>query len=119
MATTITHSNFMPGEQSIPVLQQRISGETAVFKNCNVCGRELMREDELGMGCCAVCSNEEITTEEENAETTVRMRKGIPPISRSLRLLLEKRSSSARSKRGGGNAAKQNARPSITARKPK
>lgn len=32
----------------------------AVFKNCNVCGRELKRQDELAAGMCAVCANEEI-----------------------------------------------------------
>lgn len=31
-----------------------------VFTDCNVCGRELIRDDELAIGCCAVCSNEEI-----------------------------------------------------------
>jgi hypothetical protein len=32
----------------------------AIFKNCNVCGRELVREDELAVGMCAICANEEI-----------------------------------------------------------
>lgn len=31
-----------------------------VFNNCNVCGRELMREDEFEIGMCAICANEEI-----------------------------------------------------------
>lgn len=31
-----------------------------VFSNCNVCGRELVREDEFAVGMCAICANEEI-----------------------------------------------------------
>jgi hypothetical protein len=30
-----------------------------VFTKCNVCGRELVRQDELKAGVCAVCANEE------------------------------------------------------------
>jgi len=30
-----------------------------VFTNCNVCGRTLIREDELAVGACAICMNEE------------------------------------------------------------
>lgn len=33
--------------------------QNPVFKNCNVCGRELMRADEFAAGMCAVCANEE------------------------------------------------------------
>jgi hypothetical protein len=29
-----------------------------IFKNCNVCGRGLMRADEFAIGMCAVCANE-------------------------------------------------------------
>lgn len=58
-----------------------------VFKNCNVCGRELLRDDELDVGCCSECFNEE----EPDAKETVRMRKWIPLLDRSLRVLLEKR----------------------------
>ncbi len=32
----------------------------AVFRNCNVCGRSLVREDELAVGVCAICANEEL-----------------------------------------------------------
>lgn len=31
-----------------------------VFKKCNNCGRELVRADELSIGMCAVCANEEV-----------------------------------------------------------
>jgi hypothetical protein len=31
-----------------------------VFSNCNVCGRELMRDDELAVGMCAICANETV-----------------------------------------------------------
>ncbi len=31
-----------------------------IFKNCNVCGRGLVRDDELSCGMCAICANEEI-----------------------------------------------------------
>lgn len=29
-----------------------------VFLNCNVCGRGLVRDDELKIGMCVVCANE-------------------------------------------------------------
>lgn len=29
-----------------------------VFRNCNVCGRELARVDELAIGMCVICANE-------------------------------------------------------------
>src|SRR4051812_9614465 len=63
------------------------------MERCNVCGRELIRNDEKSIyiyiyGCCAICANEEIPNHEEK---TVGMRNGIPPLGRSLRLLLEKR----------------------------
>jgi len=32
----------------------------SVFSNCNVCGRTLIRDDELAIGCCAVCANETV-----------------------------------------------------------
>lgn len=31
-----------------------------IFTTCNVCGRELVRQDELAVGMCAVCANETI-----------------------------------------------------------
>lgn len=30
-----------------------------IFTRCNVCGRELVRNDEFAIGMCAVCANEE------------------------------------------------------------
>lgn len=30
-----------------------------IFSNCNVCGRQLVRDDELSVGMCAICANEE------------------------------------------------------------
>lgn len=35
-----------------------------VFRHCNVCGRELKRKDELAVGMCAICANEEISDED-------------------------------------------------------
>jgi hypothetical protein len=35
-----------------------------VFKNCNVCGRTLIHEDELAVGMCAVCANEQVEESE-------------------------------------------------------
>lgn len=35
-----------------------IDGETPVFSNCNVCGRELIRQDEFACGMCMFCANE-------------------------------------------------------------
>jgi len=32
--------------------------EEPIFRNCNVCGRELIREDEFQIGMCAICANE-------------------------------------------------------------
>jgi hypothetical protein len=29
-----------------------------IFRNCNVCGRTLLREDEFAAGVCAICANE-------------------------------------------------------------
>lgn len=31
----------------------------AVYSHCNVCGRELIFQDELAIGMCAICGNEE------------------------------------------------------------
>jgi hypothetical protein len=31
-----------------------------VFTTCNVCGRTLVRKDELAAGMCAICANEEL-----------------------------------------------------------
>lgn len=33
---------------------------TAIFKNCNVCGRGLVEKPEFEMGMCLICANEEI-----------------------------------------------------------
>lgn len=63
------------------------------MERCNVCGRELIRRDEKAIGCCAICANEEIPN---NEAKTIRMRKGLPPLGRSLRLLLEKRANRLR-----------------------
>lgn len=29
-----------------------------VFSNCNVCGREFVKKEELNMGMCLICANE-------------------------------------------------------------
>lgn len=29
-----------------------------IFSRCNVCGRELVRDDEFAIGMCAICANE-------------------------------------------------------------
>jgi len=45
-----------------------------VFSSCNVCGRSLVRSDELSIGMCAVCANEEIdeeTAKYERYKTTM------------------------------------------------
>lgn len=39
-----------------------------VFRNCNVCGRELARDDELAVGACAICMNEEVPIEPEEPQ---------------------------------------------------
>lgn len=41
-----------------------LSGTRPVFSHCNVCGRGLVRADELAVGMCAICANEEITQED-------------------------------------------------------
>lgn len=40
----------------------------AIFKNCNVCGRQLVRQDELAIGMCAICANEEVPDETKNKQ---------------------------------------------------
>lgn len=46
---------------------------TPVFQNCNVCGRGLIRNDELAVGMCAICANEEV--EEDGDEIITPMPK--------------------------------------------
>lgn len=42
------------------------------FRNCNVCGRGLVREDEFAAGMCAVCANEEMPPPKPKRRNKVR-----------------------------------------------
>lgn len=44
--------------------------ESPVFRNCNVCGRELKFRGELAIGMCAICADEEIPIQKEDEEET-------------------------------------------------
>lgn len=44
-------------------MDERENRNKPVFTHCNVCGRGLVRADELAVGMCAICANEEMPEE--------------------------------------------------------
>lgn len=46
--------------RKVHVIDESKSKDEPIFRNCNVCGRGLVRADELATGMCAICANEEV-----------------------------------------------------------